>query len=89
MALVSIPAPLRRYSDGIGRFESTGTTVAEILVEIARRFPGLFARIADEGRLRRFVNVYLNDRDIRALDDLASKVGAGDVLDILPAFARG
>jgi molybdopterin converting factor small subunit len=67
-----------------------GQTVAEVLADITASYPGLTGRIVNEdGTLHKFVNIYLNDDDIRYLDKLETKVGDGDQLSILPAVAGG
>ena len=67
-----------------------GATVSEILANLDRRYPGFKAQItADNGELHRFVNIYLNDEDIRYLKQLSTPLKEGDVLSILPALAGG
>jgi MoaD family protein len=67
-----------------------GSTIREVLEELATSYPGLKGQIiADNGALHRFVNVYVNDDDVRYLDNLDTKVSSGDVVSILPAVAGG
>jgi molybdopterin synthase sulfur carrier subunit len=89
MAIVRIPTPLRPHSGGLDRVEASGATVGEILAKLGTQFPALRERLFDGQELRRFVNVYVNDEDIRYLDELATPVAAGDEVSIIPAVAGG
>jgi molybdopterin synthase sulfur carrier subunit len=87
---VSIPTILRQYTDGEKRVEASGATLAEVVDDLEARHSGLKARLVeDDGSLRRFVNVYLNDEDVRFLDGINSPVSDGDNVTILPAVAGG
>ncbi|UXY27846.1 MoaD/ThiS family protein [Streptomyces sp. HUAS TT20] len=86
---VRIPTILRTYTDGQKAVEGSGETLAELLADLETRHTGIHARIVDEGRLRRFVNVYLNDEDVRFLDNINTKLSDGDAVTILPAVAGG
>jgi sulfur-carrier protein len=86
---VRIPTILRNYTGGAKSVEGTGATVAELLADIDGRNPGLSERIADGGGLRRFVNVYLNDEDVRFLGGLETPLRDGDTVTVLPAVAGG
>ena len=86
---VQIPTPMRQHTDGQTVVEAAGTTVKGVLDDLGAKFPGLTARIFDNGQVRRFVNIYLNDEDIRYLDNLATPVKDGDELAIIPAVAGG
>ncbi len=75
---------------GAKSVQSDGGTVGELLEDVNARFPGFKAQITSpEGSLHRFVNIYINDEDIRYLESLATPVKEGDVLSILPALAGG
>ena len=89
MAIVRIPTPLRPHAAGLDRVEATGLTVGEILAQLGKEYPALRERLFDGEELRRFVNVYVNDEDIRYLDDLATPVAPGDEVSIIPAVAGG
>lgn len=89
MALVRIPTPLRSHTDGSDAVEGAGATVGEVLNAVVERHPGLRERIFDGEELRRFVNVYVNNEDIRYLDDLATPVAETDEVSIIPAIAGG
>ncbi|MFJ3229479.1 MoaD/ThiS family protein [Streptomyces sp. NPDC086787] len=86
---VRIPTILRQYTDGQKAVEGAGETLAELFADLETRHAGIQARIVDEGKLRRFVNVYLNDEDVRFLDNIDTKLGDGDTVTILPAVAGG
>ncbi len=88
--LVRVPTPLRRLTNGQGEVEVEGSTVREVIENLDRQFPGFKERLLDEsGNLRRFVNLYLNDEDIRFLEGIETKVKDKDVLSIVPAIAGG
>jgi MoaD family protein len=75
---------------GAKSVEGEGGTVGELLTNLDQRYPGFRAKISgDDGQLHRFVNIYLNDEDIRYLQQLDTPVGEGDVISILPALAGG
>jgi molybdopterin synthase sulfur carrier subunit len=86
---VRIPTILRTYTGGAKSVEGSGATVGELLADIDERHPGLNDRIADGASLRRFVNVYLNDEDVRFLGGLQTPVRDGDTVTVLPAVAGG
>jgi sulfur-carrier protein len=89
MAVVRIPTPLRPHAGGRDRVEAAGATVGEILANLGREFPSLRDRLFDGEELRRFVNVYVNNEDIRFLDDLNTPVADKDDVSIIPAVAGG
>ena len=89
MALVRIPTPLRPHAGGLDRVEASGSTVGEILGDLTSRHPALRERLFDGEELRRFINVYVNNEDIRYLDELATPVADGDEVSIIPAVAGG
>ena len=86
---VRVPTILRNYTGGEKAVEASGATLADLLTDLDANYPGLRDRLVDEKGLRRFVNVYLNDEDVRVLSGLETAVGAGDELVILPAMAGG
>ncbi|MFD5025596.1 MoaD/ThiS family protein [Streptomyces sp. NPDC058373] len=86
---VRIPTILRTYTDGAKAVEGSGTTLAELIDDLETRHTGIKERIVDGDQLRRFVNVYLNDEDVRFLDSIDTKVAEGDNVTILPAVAGG
>lgn len=87
---VRIPPVLRRYVGGERAVEGQSGALREVLVGLGERYSGLAEEVfAEDGSLHRFVNVYVNDEDVRFLDGLDTKVGDGDVVAILPAVAGG
>jgi len=86
---VRIPTILRTYTDGAKKVEAAGSTLAEVLLDLDTRHPGIRERLVDDKGLRRFVNVYLNDEDVRFLGGLDSAVKDGDDVTVLPAVAGG
>lgn len=88
--VVRIPTPLRSVTKGAAEVEANGDTVADLIADLDRQYPGLKDRLLDEtGALRRFINVYVNDEDIRFLDGVGTTVKAGDQVSIVPAIAGG
>jgi sulfur-carrier protein len=86
---IHIPTPMRQHTDGQAVVEVAGASVGELLQNLGTKYPGITGRLFDGGQVRRFVNLYLNDEDIRYLDNLASPVKDGDVVSIVPAVAGG
>jgi molybdopterin converting factor small subunit len=86
---VNIPTPMRPQTNGQATVEAVGVTVQAVLDDLGQKFPGIVQRLFDNGQLRRFVNLYLNDEDIRYLDSLNTAVKDGDELSIIPAVAGG
>ncbi len=89
-AIVRIPTQLRILSGGDAEVKVEGDTVGEVLAALDAQHPGFQGRLFDEeGKLRRFVNVFVADEDVRFLDGLDTGVGESDTLVILPAMAGG
>jgi molybdopterin converting factor small subunit len=86
---VHIPTPLRQHTQGEATVPAAGGTVEAILADLGAKFPGITQRLFDNGKVRPFINLYLNDEDIRFLDNLATAVKDGDELAIIPAVAGG
>lgn len=87
---VRIPTPLRRFTGGAEEVSATGGTVAALVDDLERNHPGLKERICDEqGKVRRFVNIFVNGDDIRFLNNLETATKAGDEVSIVPAIAGG
>ena len=87
---VRLPTLLRPAADGAATVPANGTTVGEVFSELVGTYPGLKGQLIDDsGALHKFVNVYLNDDDIRYLDQLDTKLSDGDEISILPAVAGG
>ena len=87
---VKIPTILRQHTSGQAIVTGEGATLRDVLGDVESRNPGLLKRIVtDDGSLHRFVNVYVNDEDVRYLGALETEVKDGDVISILPAVAGG
>ena len=87
---VRIPTPMRALAKGAAEAQAKGDTVEALIGDLERQFPGLRERLVDEaGELRRFVNIYVNQEDIRFLDNKATKLKDGDEVAIVPAIAGG
>jgi sulfur-carrier protein len=87
---VNLPTVLRPHAGGAKVVPVEGATVGEVLVALADRYPGLSGQVIDEdGTLHKFVNVYVNDDDVRYLSSLDTPVSDGDEISILPAVAGG
>ena len=89
MPTVRIPTPLRPHAEGLDSVEASGATVGEVLGQVFEQYPALKERLFDGTELRRFVNVYVNNEDIRYLEDLETKVEPKDEVSIIPAVAGG
>ncbi|HWF08239.1 MAG TPA: ubiquitin-like small modifier protein 1 [Bryobacteraceae bacterium] len=90
MARILIPTPLRQFAGKRDTVEVTGKTVGEALSALTTQFPDLRKNLyTDEGKLRSFVNVYLNDEDIRYMNKEASPLADGDTISIVPSIAGG
>jgi MoaD family protein len=86
---VRIPTILRQYTAGERAVEGAGSTLDEVFSDLESRHPGLRERLVEDGQLRRFVNVYVNDEDVRFLGGLETSLDDGDDVTILPAVAGG
>ncbi len=88
--VVRIPTPLRAVTKGSAEVRGTGATVSELIEDLEQHYPGLRERLVDEtGNLRRFVNIYVNEEDIRFLDGQTTALKDGDEVSIVPAIAGG
>ncbi|MBI4355155.1 MAG: MoaD/ThiS family protein [Candidatus Omnitrophica bacterium] len=87
---VRIPTPLQKITNNQAEVETKGSTVAEVIASLNTQFPSLKERLCDDkGQLRRFVNVFVNDEDIRFLKGDQTPIKDGDELSIIPAIAGG
>ena len=87
---IRIPTPLQKLTANQGEIQADGKTVAEVLAALEKQFPGMKERLYDDkGALRRFINFYVNDEDIRFLDGEKTQLKNGDELSIVPAIAGG
>jgi molybdopterin converting factor small subunit len=87
---VRIPTILRKHTEGARTVDGQGATLRELIEDLDRRHPGMRAAVLDDsGELHRFLNMYLNDEDVRFLGTLETPVKDGDIVSILPAVAGG
>ena len=87
---VRIPTPLRAVGKGNADVQAKGETIEALIGDLERQFPGMRERLVDEaGELRRFINIYVNQEDIRFLDNKATTLKDGDDVAIVPAIAGG
>ena len=88
--LVRIPTPLQKFTKNQSEVQAEGTTVQEVLDHLEGSFPGIRERLCDDrGAVRKFINLYLNDEDVRFLDGAKTTLHDGDELAIIPAIAGG
>ena len=87
---VRIPQPLQKLTGGQEQIEAEATDVKGLVLDLENKFPGIKDRLCDEaGKLRRFINIYVNEEDIRFLQGDATKIKSGDEVSIIPAIAGG
>jgi MoaD family protein len=86
---VQIPTPMRQHTEGQAVVEVSGATVKTVLDNLAQKYPGVAQRLFANGQVRQFINLYLNDEDIRYLENMNTPVKDGDELSIIPAVAGG
>jgi molybdopterin synthase sulfur carrier subunit len=90
MPTVFIPSSLRRYTAGQSKAQVSGATVNEVIENLERQYPGVKSRLCDDnGQIKRYVNVFINDQEIRALQGADSQVAEQDQVSIVPAMAGG
>lgn len=89
MAVVRIPTVLRKHTDGEAKVEAAGATVRELFDDLVSRHPGLADQLLEDGDVRGFINVYVEDEDIRYLDGLDTAVDQTAEVAIMPAVAGG
>ena len=86
---VRIPTPLRTLTGGADEVKASGATVADVIEDLERRHPGVRDRLLDGKGVRRFINVYVGDEDIRFLEGLKTALKGGEQISIVPAIAGG
>lgn len=88
-SIVRIPTPLRTLTQGTDEVSAEGATVADLIADLEKNYPGMRERLLDEKGVRRFINIFVGDEDIRFLDGLQTELRAGDKVSIVPAIAGG
>ena len=86
---VRIPTPLQKLTNGNAEVECSAKNVSELLDAIEKDYPGMKERLSEEGRIRRFINIYVNEEDIRFMEKEATVLKDGDTISIVPAIAGG
>ncbi len=87
---IRIPAPLQKLTKNQAEVEASGTNVKELIDDLEKNFPGIKERVCDEeGNLRRFINIYVNEEDVRFLQQDQTPLKDGDEVSIIPAIAGG
>ncbi len=86
---VKVPTPLQKMTNGKADVESSAKNVRELVDGLERDYPGMKERLTEGGRIRRFINIYVNDEDIRFLNKEETALKDGDVISIVPAIAGG
>jgi molybdopterin synthase sulfur carrier subunit len=90
MTTIRIPSPLRRYTNGQSKVESNGANIAELIANLEVQFPGIKARLCDENnQIKRYVNVFVNEEEIRTLQGIETALAEQDEVSIVPAMAGG
>ncbi len=86
---VRVPTPLQRLTNGRGEVECRAKNIAELIDALEKDYPGMKERLSDGGKVRRFINIYVNEEDIRFLNKEETTVKDGDTISIVPAIAGG
>ncbi len=86
---VRIPTPLQKLTDGRSEVECSARNIAELVASLEKDYPGMQERLTDGGKVRRFINIYVNDEDIRFLSKEETALKDGDAISIVPAIAGG
>lgn len=89
MAIVRLSTPLRRFTDGKPEVEADGTSLSELLSDLENKFPGIGEKILKDGQIQQFVNIYVDNEDVRLGEDLKTKLHGTSVVSILPAVSGG
>ncbi len=89
MATVRIPTPLRTLTGGKDEVEASGATIAELVADLEAKHPGIRDRLLDEKGVRRFINIFVGDEDIRFLEGLKTELKGNEQISIVPAIAGG
>lgn len=86
---VRIPTPLQKMTNGKPEVECSAKNITELVEALEKDYPGMKERLSDNGRIRRFINIYVNDEDIRFLSKEETSLKDGDMISIVPAIAGG
>jgi len=86
---VRIPTPLQKLTNGKAEVECTARTITELVDDLETSYPGMKERLSDGGKIRRFINIYVNEEDIRFVNKEETALKDGDIISIVPAIAGG
>jgi sulfur-carrier protein len=86
---IEIPTPLREHTAGKSEVDVAGSTVQEALADLVKQYPPIGPKLFDKGKLRPYINIFLNDEDIRYLDEMQTAVKDGQLVALIPAVAGG
>ncbi len=89
MAVIRLATPLRRFSAGKPEITAEGSTLLEVIENIESTSPGFAEKVLEDGEIKRFLNIYVNNEDVRLGEGLKTKLGESDVVSILPAVSGG
>lgn len=89
MAIVRLSTPLRKFSEGRPEIEISGSTLLEVLENLDAKAPGFMERVIENNEIKRFVNIYVNNEDVRFSQGLKTKLSEKDVISVLPAVSGG
>ncbi len=89
MAIVRLSTPLRKFSEGKPEIETEGSTLKDVLSNIDSKTPGFLEKVMENDEIKQFINIYVNNEDVRLGEGLSTAVGESDVVSILPAVSGG
>jgi molybdopterin converting factor small subunit len=89
VAIVRLSTPLRKFSEGKPEIETDGSTLKEVLSNIDSKTPGFLEKVVENNEIKQFINIYINNEDVRLGEGLGTAVGESDVVSILPAVSGG
>lgn len=90
MTTIRIPSPLRKYTGGQSKVEGRGTNISELLESLEAQYPGIKSRLCDDSnQIKRYVNVFINEEEIRTLQGVETAIAERDEISIVPAMAGG
>ncbi len=89
MAIVRLSTPLRKFSEGKPEIKTEGSTLKEVLSNIDSKTPGFLEKVVENDEIKQFINIYINNEDVRLGEGLSTALGESDVVSILPAVSGG
>ncbi|MBU2559983.1 MoaD/ThiS family protein [archaeon] len=89
MAIVRLSTPLRKFSEGKPEINTEGSTLKEVLANIDSKIPGFLEKVVENDEIKQFINIYINNEDVRLGEGLSTALGESDVVSILPAVSGG